>query len=83
MRTPDTVVSQGEDTFAILESNRRVSCSLLQEAAHTSKLTRWVVGLTVAVAALTVLLVAAGSVDPVRKWRALDDAVRAGVYGPG
>jgi hypothetical protein len=78
-----TVPAQLEGAFVVLESNRRHSCSLLQEAKHTSRLTRWIVGLTVA-AMLTLLLVAARSSDSVPSWpQALDDAMHAGDYGLG
>ena len=77
----DTALPQWEGTFAVLESNRRRSCALLQEAAHTSRLTRWIIGLTIG-AMLTVLLVAVRSVDPVQNWpHALDEAMQAGIYG--
>ena len=75
--------SQWDDAFAVMESNRRLSSSLLEEAALTGTLTRWVVGLSVAMAVLTVLLAVVGGVDPVSSWRALDEAMHAGVYGPG
>lgn len=79
----DTILEQCEGAFAVLESNRRHSSSLLQEAAHTSRLTRWIVGLTVA-AMLTVLLVAVRSADPVQSWpQALDEAMYTEGYGPG
>ncbi|HKD53222.1 MAG TPA: hypothetical protein VKB72_03310 [Steroidobacteraceae bacterium] len=82
MMKSERLLSQWEGTFVVLESNRRRSSALLQEAAHTSRLTRWIVGLTVA-AMLTVLLVAVRSVDPVQNWpHALEDAVDAGIYGP-
>jgi hypothetical protein len=82
MSKTEKTLSQWEGTFVVLESNRRLSSSLLQEAAHTSKLTRWVVGLTIAMAALTVLLAAFSSVDPAKNWRAVDEAMRTGIYGP-
>jgi hypothetical protein len=75
--------SQWDDAFAAMESNRRLSSSPQEEAALTGTLTRWVVGLTVAMAVLTVLLAIVGGVDPVQSWRTLDEAVHAGVYGPG
>jgi hypothetical protein len=34
-------------------------------------------------AVLTVLLAIVGGVDPVQSWRTLDEAMHAGVYGPG
>jgi hypothetical protein len=52
-----TVLSQSPDTFAINESNRRLSVALRAEAARTTRLTRWVVGLTWGVFALTAVLV--------------------------
>jgi hypothetical protein len=73
----DTVPSQCE-AFAALESNRRLTSSLLQETAHTTRLTRWIVGLTVA-AMLTLLLVAVRSVDPAETWpQALGDTMHSG-----
>jgi len=82
MMKSDRVLSQWEGTFVVLESNRRRSSALLQEAAHTSRLTRWIVGLTVA-AMLTVLMVAARSADSLQSWpHALDDDVDAGIYEP-
>jgi hypothetical protein len=74
----DTALSHWESAFMVLESNRRLSSSLLQEAAHTSRLTRWIVGLTVA-AMLTVLLVAVRNVEPMQNWpHALGDAMDTG-----
>jgi len=81
MMKSDTVLPQWEGTFAVLESNHRLSSSLLQETVHTSRLTRWIVGLTLAAMA-TMLFTAVRSVDPVPNWPyALDDTVHAGVFG--
>jgi hypothetical protein len=51
-----TALAVSDDAFAMMESNRRLSAALLQEAARTTRLTRWVVGLTAAVLALTAVL---------------------------
>lgn len=80
MMKSDSVLPQWEGAFVILESNRRLSSSLLQETVHTSRLTRWIVGLTV-VAMATMLFMAVRSVDQEPNWHALDDAVHPGVFG--
>lgn len=79
----DPLLPQWQGTFAVLEANRRLSSSLLPETLHTSRLTRWIVGLTVAVAVLTMLLASVGGIDPPQDWRTLDDAAHAGIYAPG
>lgn len=84
MMQSDPLLPQWHGTFAVLESNRRLSSSLLPETMHTSRLTRWIVGLTVAMALLTMLLASVGGINPPRDWRMLDDAAaQAGIYGPG
>jgi len=52
-----TALSQSPDTFITTETNRRLSLALRQEAAQTTRLTRWVLGLTWGLLVLTVLLV--------------------------
>jgi hypothetical protein len=61
----ETVPPRWDPTFAVLEANRRLTSSQLQEAALTSRLTGWLVGLTVAMAVLIVLLAVIAHVDPV------------------
>lgn len=79
----DPFLPQWQGTFAVLEANRRLTSSLLPETLHTSRLTRWIVGLTVAMAVLTVLLASVGGIDPPQDWATLDDAAHAGIYDPG
>jgi hypothetical protein len=50
------VLTQSEDTFAIVESNRRFLVALQQEAARTTDLTKRVVHLTFGVLALTAII---------------------------
>jgi hypothetical protein len=52
-----TVLTQSQDTFAIVESNRRFLVALKQEAVRTTYLTKWVVGVAVGTLLLTGLLV--------------------------
>ena len=65
-----TALSQSPDTFVTTESNRRLSLALRDEAARTTRLTRWVlrltwglVGLTVFLVILTVLLIGSSCAD--------------------
>jgi hypothetical protein len=51
-----SVLTQSEDTFAIVESNRRFLIALKQEAARTTHLTGRVVGLAIGTLVLTGLL---------------------------
>jgi len=51
-----TALSQSPDTFITTETNRRLSLALRQ-AAQTTRLTGWVLGLTWGLLVLTVLLV--------------------------
>jgi hypothetical protein len=52
-----SVLTQSEGTFATVESNRRFLVALKQEAARTTYLTKWVVGVAVGTLLLTGLLV--------------------------
>jgi hypothetical protein len=59
-----SVLTQSEDTFALVETNRRFLVALQQEAARTTdltlqvvRLTRWVLGLTGLLVVLTLALI--------------------------